>query len=263
MSIFKGFDKPEQNYSKLPHSFIAQLPVIDTLAELKVVLYLLRHTWGFSEYGKPKKITTDEFMNGRKKSNGERMDGGTGLSNNSVITGLEKATEHGFILVETDDTDKARIEKHYCLNMSDMQTLHTETDVNKLHSNPQGLHSDCEESAQRSEKETKKDTNGKKLIIINPITAQLFLDAFGQFNSQREQERWGTLYDSVGPDRARELIAWAEKKEIHLANRPSLVDALETAAKKWQTSAQRNQTPAQRGDRKAYIEGKYADYIEH
>jgi hypothetical protein len=112
-------------------------------------------------------------------------------------------------------------------------------------------------------KDSTKTDSTKKKLIINPITAGLFLDAFGQFNSQKEQERWGTLYDSVGPDRAAELIAWASKKEIHLANRPSLIDALETAAKKWKTTEQRKQTAAQSGDYHAYVGGQYADFIEH
>jgi hypothetical protein len=108
-----------------------------------------------------------------------------------------------------------------------------------------------------------KPSNNHKKIIINNITAQLFIDTFGQFNSQKEQERWGVLYDSIGPDRAKEIIAWAEKKEIHLANRPSLIDSLETAAKKWKTTEQRKQTAAQSGDHKKYLEGDYADYIQH
>lgn len=119
-----------------------------------------------------------------------------------------------------------------------------------------------EKRAFNNKDSTKKDSTKKK-IIINPITAQLFIDAFGQFNSQKEQERWITLYDSVGPDRAREIIAWVEKKEIHLTNRPSLMDSIETAAKKWQTTQQRKQTAAQRGDHTAYIRGEYADFIEH
>lgn len=147
---FSGFDQPSENYSKLPHALISCLPEIETVAELKVVIYILRHTWGFSEYEAPKKITTDEFMNGRKKRDGSRMDSGTGLSNNSVITGLEKAVEHGFILVDVDETDKARIEKHYKLSMSDVQSLH---------SYPQSLHSCYANIAHRSEK----DTKGKKL----------------------------------------------------------------------------------------------------
>lgn len=145
MSNFKGFEKPTENYSKLPHSFIDQLPEIDTMAEMKVVLYLLRHTWGFSEFGKPKKLTTDEFANGRKKRDQSRMDSGTGLSENSVRAGLDKAVEHGFILVETDESDKARIEKWYCLNM--------ESD-SEIESRPAKIAPLGAEFAERSEKET-------------------------------------------------------------------------------------------------------------
>lgn len=149
MSNFKGFAPPSANYSKLPHEFINLLPEINSMAELKVVIYILRHTWGFSEYDKPKRITTDEFMNGRKRKDGTRLDNGTGLSNKSVISGLESAVEHGFVFVEKDETDKARIEKSYLLNICGMEDLHTEQEV---------LHSSCVESKQRSEKETKKET---------------------------------------------------------------------------------------------------------
>lgn len=142
---FKGFERPTDNYSKLPHSFIDLLPTIDTMAEMKVVLYLLRHTWGFSEFGKPKKLTTDEFSNGRKKRDQSRMDAGTGLSENSVRAGLDKAIEHGFITVEIDESDKARIEKWYCLNM--------EVD-SEIESRPAKIAPLDSEIAERSEKET-------------------------------------------------------------------------------------------------------------
>lgn len=146
MSDFKGFQKPSQNYSKLPHDLIDNLPEIDSLAELKVVLYILRHTWGFSEYDKPKKMTTDEFANGRKRKDGSRMDGGTGLAANSIRAGLEKAVEHGFITVDIDESDAARIEKWYCLNMSDDSNL--ESSSSNLDPRPSKVD-------HRTEKETK------------------------------------------------------------------------------------------------------------
>jgi DNA replication protein len=142
---FDGFPRPQQNYSKLPHVLIDCLPMIDSMAELKVLLYLIRHTWGFSEYAKPKRITTDEFMRGRKRKNGTRIDAGTGMANKSVISGLQSAVEHGFVLVEIDDSDLARIEKRYSLNMSGVKDLHT---------GQENLHSDYVKVTQRSEKET-------------------------------------------------------------------------------------------------------------
>ena len=142
---FKGFERPTENYSKLPHSLIDSLPEMDTVAEIKVVLYLLRNTWGFSEFGRPKRLTTDEFANGRKRKDQSRMDAGTGLSDNSVRAGLVKAVEHGFILVETDETDKARIEKWYCLNMGD------DSNIESRGANFEGLGANF---AERSEKKT-------------------------------------------------------------------------------------------------------------
>jgi hypothetical protein len=105
-------------------------------------------------------------------------------------------------------------------------------------------------------KDSKKDSSIKKLII-NPITAQLFVDAFGQFNSRKEQEDWAMLYDSIGPDRAKEIMKWALKKEIHLANRPSLIDSLETAAKKWQERPGKKVRAADTGDPDKYVNNEY------
>lgn len=145
------FGTEVSNYSKLPHSFIGVLPQFETLAELKVVIYLLRHTWGFNEYDKPKHITTDEFMHGRKRADGSRMDGGTGLSNKSVIAGIRAAKDHGFIVELVNDSDKARIEKRYALyrGESGVEMLHTQND-----SGVEMLHSSYVDITQRSEKET-------------------------------------------------------------------------------------------------------------
>src|SRR5205807_4456594 len=90
---------------------------IQNLSELKVVLYILRHTWGYQEYDAAKHITIDEFVNGRKRRDGTRMDIGTGLSERAVINGLALAEKHGFIVCEVDDSDLGRVKKSYKLKM--------------------------------------------------------------------------------------------------------------------------------------------------
>src|SRR5579859_7062430 len=100
MPTFQGFEEPESNWSKLPHQLIEALPEITSLAELKVILYILRHTWGYHE--SCKRISQDEFENGRKKQHGERLDPGTGMSTNAIKDGIARAIKHGFIRVETD-----------------------------------------------------------------------------------------------------------------------------------------------------------------
>jgi hypothetical protein len=97
MAKFPGFQPPKANFSKLPHSLIEALPLVESLAELKVVLYVLRHTWGYQEYQLPKRITMDEFEHGRKAGNGARLDNGVGMAKNSVKAGISKAIEHGFL----------------------------------------------------------------------------------------------------------------------------------------------------------------------
>lgn len=127
--VFPGFWHPMEasrnvsGFSMMQHVFIEQLSKIDSLAELKIILYIMRHTWGYLEIDNgegvlwAKKITVDEFMYGRKRKDKTRMDHGTGLSSWGVQKGIELALKHKYILQVVDDSDKARIEKSYCLNI--------------------------------------------------------------------------------------------------------------------------------------------------
>lgn len=113
---FSGFSDPSENWSKLPHQLIESLPIIKSAAELKVVLYVLRHTWGYREWhGEFKRISLDEFEHGRKRKDGTRMDGGVGMNREAIADGLRRAQEHGFIVCEVDDRDRGRIKKSYAL----------------------------------------------------------------------------------------------------------------------------------------------------
>ena len=113
---FPGFQPPTENWSKLPHEFIDVLAMVETVGELKTILYILRHTWGFQE--QQKKITMDEFEHGRKRRDGTRMDTGTGLTNPTIRDGLKRAEAHGFIEVEVDDRDLGRVKRFYSLRMN-------------------------------------------------------------------------------------------------------------------------------------------------
>ncbi len=136
---------------------------------MKLVEYVLKHTWGYSEFDMVKKITTDEFMYGRKKKDGTRIDDGTGLSKPSVIAGLKSAVEHGLLLEEVDDSDKARIKKFYKLKMKtsieeDPERNETNSGVKILYTGVKNFNSRGKTSLQRSEKDTKE--------IYNNVTKQ-------------------------------------------------------------------------------------------
>ncbi len=157
---FQGFSKPEANFFRLPNEWTDITASITSLAEVKLVEYVLKHTWGYSEFDMVKKITTDEFMNGRKKKDGTRIDNGTGLSKPSVIEGLNNAVAHGLLEVEIDESDKARIKKFYKLRMktpieeAEPEERGVHADVKNVYIGVKNVNSRGKTSLQRSEKDT-------------------------------------------------------------------------------------------------------------
>ena len=107
-AVFLESDRLHDGWTKLPHALIDRLPLITTTAELKVILYVLRHTWGFQDYEGGRRMTLDEFAHGRKRRDGSRMDGGTGLSRNAIKAGVRAAVAHGFLIRESDGRDGGR-----------------------------------------------------------------------------------------------------------------------------------------------------------
>lgn len=165
---FGGFDTPSSNYFKLPKEWTDLTSAINTVAEIKVVEYVLKHTWGFQEFGLAKRISINEFMSGRKTRGGERMDKGTGLSKPAVIDGLQKAVAHGLLIEEIDDTDKARVRKSYALKMRG------DSDVKSFYPDVKDIDPDVKSfdiSGKNSLHRTEKDTLGKNNVENNVANA--------------------------------------------------------------------------------------------
>lgn len=163
---FLGFDIPRQNWFKLPNNWTDLTARMRSWAEQKVVEYVIRHTWGYQEYGGLKKITLDEFEKGRKRADGTRIDKGTGMRRQAVISGIKQAVEDGFLIEDVDDSDKGRVKKHYGLKMLSHLTNEGEYDNHTpdvRSSHPRGT-----ENTHRSEKETQ-DRNLKKENTVNGI----------------------------------------------------------------------------------------------
>lgn len=190
---FRGFRQRQSNYSELPHEFIDLLPSLKAATEIKVLIYILRHTWGFQEFDRPKKITIDEFMYGRKREDGSRMDGGTGLSEQGVRDGIAKALEHNYILVTVDSSDKARIEKAYMLNFAEVKDLDPQTlEVKSL--DPKSFDLYPPNFRPRSEKETIETniSHGKAPCVVNVKTSQGYDVYIGRANPRYNlpQSKW-------------------------------------------------------------------------
>lgn len=108
---FQGFDPPRQNWFKAPNELIDRLPEISSQGELAVVLYCLRHTWGWHQSSA--RITLDEFEHGRQKPDGSRLDNGTGMSRTAIIRGLKRAMAHGFLDAIEEGPDGGRMSKRW------------------------------------------------------------------------------------------------------------------------------------------------------
>lgn len=156
---FSGFERPESNYFKMPNDWIDLTAQISNVAELKVVQYILRHTWGYHEYDIQKHITVDEFSRGRRRNDGSRMDMGTGLSERAVRYGLQAAVAHRLVEETIDDTDRGRTKKYYSLRMnprfsSNDERQDLQSGVQSLHPGMQTLPPSGADFAPRSEKDT-------------------------------------------------------------------------------------------------------------
>ena len=104
--LFPGFDPPDRDWSKLAHS------LINTLAEVKVVLTVLRLAGRFRKLRRGKRFALDESIHGRRRADGSRIDRGTGLCLNSVKAGVRRAVERGFLVQEPDGRHDSRRASH-------------------------------------------------------------------------------------------------------------------------------------------------------
>ena len=178
---FSGFVIPTSNYFRLPNCWTDITASITSLAELKVVEYVARHTWGYQEYGIKKVICIDEFMYGRKRTDGSRMDKGTGLSKQSVIDGIRRGVADGYLEEEIDDTDRGRVHKSYTIRMSKNLTSGVQNSDPKsrpqmsksLTPDVQNPDSDGLKTGHRSEKETSERHQKERETVANPQVVEV------------------------------------------------------------------------------------------
>jgi DNA-binding PadR family transcriptional regulator len=123
---FEGFPDVTGNFTQVPNIAFQIMHELSG-AEYKCLMYIIRHTYGFDE--PIKAITLDEFQNGRKRRDGTRMDKGTGLSKQTIISALKSLLEAGYLIVEKNDSDKARKERVYGVNR---MSKNLTSDVKKL-----------------------------------------------------------------------------------------------------------------------------------
>ena len=88
-----GFSAP--TYTQVPDEFVDVLMVDLSEAELRVLLYLMRRTFGLKKNADA--ISLKQIINGIQTRDGRVLDRGAGLSHTSVKRGLKGLVEKGVI----------------------------------------------------------------------------------------------------------------------------------------------------------------------
>jgi hypothetical protein len=97
---FPGFYPPR--YTPIPDQLLDGVMAFLSGAELKVLLYIMRHTYGYKKSADS--ISVKQMVEGITAGDGTVVDHGTGLSKASVHSAVKRLEEKALILVERRDT---------------------------------------------------------------------------------------------------------------------------------------------------------------
>jgi hypothetical protein len=94
--LFRGYSSP--NYTPVPDElFDEQLPDVSG-AELKVLLYVIRRTFGFKR--ESDNISLSQMLNGLRTRDGRVLDRGVGLSKKTLLQAIKSLEEQNIILTQ-------------------------------------------------------------------------------------------------------------------------------------------------------------------
>lgn len=111
---FPGFSAPF--YTQVPDAVFDELLPVLSGAELKVLLYIIRRTFGFKK--NRDNISLSQMVSGIKTRDGLVIDGGTGLGKSSVIRALTTLEEKNIVIRTRRTTSKSGFEATtYALNV--------------------------------------------------------------------------------------------------------------------------------------------------
>jgi hypothetical protein len=95
-SKFRGFRSP--NYTQVPDELFDELLPELSGAELKVLLYIIRRTFGFKR--DRDSISLSQMLNGVHSRNGDALDRGAGVSKPTLLQALRSLEDRGIIETE-------------------------------------------------------------------------------------------------------------------------------------------------------------------
>lgn len=107
--VFRGFKSP--NTTPVPDELIDEVMHILSGSELKVLLYIVRRTYGFKKTSDD--ICLDQICGGIVKKNGDRLDHGTGLSRETAVKAIRGLRAKGIIVQKKNGPAPATYFLHF------------------------------------------------------------------------------------------------------------------------------------------------------
>ncbi len=145
-SRFRGYSNP--HYTQIPDVlFDEQLPDLSG-AELKVLLYIMRRTFGFKKDSD--NISLSQITHGIKTKEGKQLDRGTGLHKSTAVVATNALVEKGYII----KTARASVERgdepnNYRLNLGSHSSASSHAPVSDYPTPPRVVKSDTQETVKQ------------------------------------------------------------------------------------------------------------------
>lgn len=99
---FVGFSKP--SYTQVPDELFDELMPRLSESELKVLLYVIRRTFGFKKESDA--ISLKQMVDGIRTRDGRQLDNGTGLSRPGVTKGVKGLIAKGVLIADRNRSDE-------------------------------------------------------------------------------------------------------------------------------------------------------------
>lgn len=137
--------------------------------EVRAATFIFENTICYQEFHQAKRLTLDEFVNGRKRANGERLGPGCGFKDRANASkALSNLERRGVIEVESDPKDAARQKKFYRLTLPSLTRCcqsdnSCEHDTSPLPSNVVEMTTRCSEINNRV-------LSDQQQGVVNPTT---------------------------------------------------------------------------------------------
>lgn len=201
---FRGYAGP--NYTQVPDElFDEQLPDLSG-AELKVLLYIMRRTFGFKR--ESDNISISQMLNGLCSRSGRQLDRGVGLSKKTLLLAIRSLEEQDIIMTERRrSVEKGDEPTTYRLNVLAADTHDKPTEM----TGGQGHHEDREESTPPVEEKIR---HGGDVKTTLPVGGKLHQGGGGETTPppwrrnyptqykerEREEEKESSNFRKAAPD---------------------------------------------------------------